>query len=250
MRHILASITFLCLLSPATLCSAATISWQFTGEVRFFQSGANVAAPPASLVAAGVVAGAPISGFYTLDTSTVDSDPDTERGQYDGAILAAEMTVGSLTITLDTSGPLNTVIPTTQGPSHRMLSFFSAPDSGGVDVFFGFLEWVDSDKEIFASDAFPSPPPLELLDPIVVSGITFNTSVGFAAEGVTVRAEILTLNAVPEPSVTGMVGFGLLLLGANRSPRRSFRAARASPQASTERYRRCDRSGIAGNDAP
>ena len=103
------------LLLSGTTAMADTVpnytTWAFTGIVRNYDdtfSPVPVTVPPPALADVGVVPGALLTGFVTMDLDAPDGASEFERGQY-APVVAAKMDVGSLHMKF-ASSPINITV--------------------------------------------------------------------------------------------------------------------------------------------
>lgn len=168
--------------------------------------------------------GVPVSGTYTFESTTPDTNPDPNRGQYDHAVKQIVFRVGPDALVI--GPPFNAGISVANQPfgpiDDEEYSVFATTDIGGsFSIFEIQLFNVDSDGAL-TSDALPlTPPDISKFD---FRRILLNVGASDFAPGeapsFVIDAALTSLTLVPaevpEPAMPALVGLGLLLINARR----------------------------------
>jgi hypothetical protein len=204
-RRILASIV-LCGLLPAAGAQADVITFSFGGEITMSE-------------VAGIAVGDSISGQYTFDSAATATFPLFPTvAQYDFALLSYAVQIGSFSVTASSGRIL-----VANGFSGSIDVYGVGSDAiattpvAGLTPHSSFFELVDASQTAIVSFALPLTPP----DPSSFGVRTF--SVRFVdADNVSFRAtgSLAFLAAVPAPGALLLLGFGCLVMAADRSRRR------------------------------
>jgi hypothetical protein len=136
-------------------------------EITFFWNGSVSFVDPAYagvLTPLGIVVSAPMSGSYTFESTTADTEPgDANLGEYAGAITAWTTSIGSLTFSLDGAGPVNEISVVLDPAEHfynPAASIEESPPAAGLPAqLTGDIFLLDLAKTAITSDALPLIPP-------------------------------------------------------------------------------------------
>jgi hypothetical protein len=199
---------------------AASMTFNFTGAV----SDVSAALFP------HLTAGHSLTGSYTFNTATIDSNPSANIGRYNGTIQALTVnlvpTIGSTyTATLGSAGS-NFIEIRNQPSSDRYLvqAPLTGPLVNGYSPLRFRIELIDPTATAFGNDLLPSTPPS--LSSFAASRfrIVFEDGSGNAR----VRGTLTSLTAVPLPTAVILFGAGLLaLVGLGAGSRRQKQAGLA-----------------------
>lgn len=188
----------------ATSVMAASMTFNFSGAV----SDVSAALFPS------LNAGHALTGSYTFNTATVDSNPSANIGRYNGTIQALTVNLvpaigPTYTATLGNSGS-NFIEVRNQPSSDRYLlqAPLTGPSVNGYSPLRFRIELIDPSATAFANDSLPSSPPS--LSSFAASRfrIVFEDGSGNAR----VRGTLTSLTAVPLPTAVILFGAGLLAL--------------------------------------
>ena len=185
---------------------ANPITFDFTGAVTQV---------PIDDLATGIQSGDSISGSFTFDSTAVDAIAAPTSASYTSTGAAFGMTVSVGAVTFSESGFLNIGILNTFVDQYTVLA--SSPLLT-LDLFFQ-----DNTGTAFSSDALPlSPPPLAgflqrefHLDEIDVAGD--ETQADGIIDSLTCGSGCVASSSAPEPSSTGLLFTGAILLAGWRS---------------------------------
>ena len=200
MRNLLSAFVAVLIVGASQTANAVPITFEFTATV----TGVNPSGYGDFQV------GQAVTGSYTFDSLTSDSDGSTSRGFYDGpGILSFDVggvyagsggQFGRIEITITDSGSDG------YGVTSRIPT---APTINGVALGLAEILLVDSTGTAFGNDSLPlGPPPLNNFDSALFQ-LTFQ-------DFSTVNASITSLTLVPEPSTALLWGLGLFGLAARR----------------------------------
>jgi len=178
---------------------AAPVTFQFVGDVTAVSGGLN---PPFN-------SSQTLTGSYTFNSATPDSNPSANIGRYNGTIQALTVSVGGYTATLGNSS--SNFIEIRNQPSSDRYEL-RAPLTGALVNGFSPLRFridlVDPTASAFANDHLPTTPPS--LSSFSTKGfrIVFEDGDGNAR----IRGTLTSLTAVPLPTAVVLFGAGLVAL--------------------------------------
>ena len=163
------------------------------------------------LLEGNVNVGDTITGSYTYDSSTPDSNPLETIGSYEhfNAPYGVTLSVGGFVFQTDPDNVdfLVTILNDNNGSDdYTFGSYNNLPLSNGVGV--SFISWAldDYTATALSSDALPTTPPV-LEDWESIAGITIT----YGPKGSSmIRAHVTS--AVPEPGTVFLLGLGSLVL--------------------------------------
>lgn len=218
----------LCALTVAGLClllatgpmqlvataEAAPITFYFTGDLISTDTN-NQAAFPALPV------GTTISGYYTFESTTADTQPDPGQGYYTGAVSTASVQLGTSMLNTTAAGLIITRVGVTNAPDGY---FMGTGTSGGLldqspinfsSVQLNLYEAVGS-HDALSSDALPTVPPIvSLFDFINTLTVYMNLgNTGFISYNAEVTSLSLSpVSDVPLPAALPLFAAGLSAMG-------------------------------------
>jgi len=207
--------------------ASAVVVWQIEGQIR---TANNTTTFSPELLALGIDVGTPISGWFEMDETVPDSDPAADHGVYGNFLWSGELSVGSTTIDLQYGGIIDTLVVNSSLRTIQSVDVYgnisggASASSPDLDVQFGFFELVATQPGVITGDAFPvTPPDLALLSTFDdLFPFPLLTSFGFSTPtDSVVRAEISSIQLIPEPSTALLVGVGVAGMAATRRGRRS-----------------------------
>jgi hypothetical protein len=180
----------------------------FDGQIETINS--DVPPPPE-----GYPIGTPFSGRIVYDETTIDSDPDSSRGFYSGAISIFEVSVGSDEFSA-TPGDIEIVPDFLDG--FYLFATPIGPSLGAFDVSHVRLEFFDG-SNVISTDALPDASTFatRLLGP---DAFEINFSTGPSAV-VDYEASNFNFTVIPEPSTAALLARGLVAMGARNRRVRS-----------------------------
>jgi hypothetical protein len=131
---------------------AASITFSFTGVVSdvspsLFTSGGNFNANQT------------LSGSYTFNSMTSDSNPSPNIGQYNNAITALTVNVGSYSATLGSSGANFITIRNQSSDQYLLRAPLTGPLANGFSPIQFCIALVDPSGTVFVNSALPTSPP-------------------------------------------------------------------------------------------
>jgi hypothetical protein len=150
-----------------------------------------------------------LTGSYTFNSLTPDSNPSGNIGRYNGTIQALTVNLGSYSATLGNSGS-NFIEIRNQPLSDRyeLRAPLTGPLVNGFSPLRFRIELIDPSATAFTSDLLPTTPPS--LSSFATSRfrIIFEDGNGNAR----VRGSLTSLTAVPLPAAVLLFGAGLIAL--------------------------------------
>jgi len=212
MRDACICVAFLLSLLGVERASAAEITFQWYGTVSFVDPSYSGVLSPL-----GIVVGAPMRGSYTFESTTADTAPgDPDLGEYTGAIVAWEMSLGHLDFSLDAGGSVNeisVVLDTSEHFYNPAASVNESPATAGLPPnLTGDVLLLDVSKTVITDDSLPlSPPQLPDFTAALVGIFDEDTAL------VVIDADMTLLwdaNAVPGLSTPALLMLAALLVAA------------------------------------
>ena len=170
-----------------------------------------------------------LTGSYTFDSLTPDSNPSSNIGRYNGTIQALTVNLGSYTATLGNSG--SNFIEIRNQPSsdgYAVRAPLTGPLVNGFSPLRFQIELIDPSATVFSNDLLPTTPPG--LSSIATSRfrLFFEDGNGTAR----VLGSLTSLTAVPLPPAVILFGAGLIaLVGLGAG---SWRQRKTTTQGSTK----------------
>lgn len=161
-----------------------------------------------------------ISGVYTFEAGTPDSEPDDPVvGQYDEAV--TDLTGLVAGVGFVSLGPLDVTIADQDGPAISQDDAYYV--TGDIVMLAKTLEFALQIRydtfDVFSSDALPSEaPPLE---PSVFALVKIFSEQEF---GLAVVGELRSLRLIPEPATLGLLTLGALAVRGAARPRPYWRS--------------------------
>lgn len=180
-----------------------------------------------SLLDGSVSLGTPVSGTYTIDTSTPDNAPmDTSTGSYLGAIVASTISFGNYTISYKSEETSSLIaifndLEMDPGSYWDMYNQVANMDDveGYTDVAAEFKFYQESDQPVvpaLSSDALPA----YALDPFDFMTSSFHIHSNPNYDLVIYGSITMTSTPVPLPAPLLLMGSGLIgLAGFRRKPK-------------------------------
>lgn len=175
----------------ASAVQADLVTYTFTGELTLVDPG----------IASEFSVGEIVTGTYTFETTTPDSDPLPTFGEYNNAITAFSANIGgdyplsggtSNDIKIRNNDPIDAYSLNVFNPTSALVNGL------GLELF--SISLGDSNATLFDSDALPTTvPDLSQLESNVTFNVTFFT-VGGSAPLETLEFELTSLEQIPEPS--------------------------------------------------
>ena len=156
--------------------------------------------------------GQTLTGFYSFDSTTPDSNPSANRGQYNGTISSLTVTVGSYTATLGTLG--DNFIQVRNLPNNNDRYEVRAPLTGpslvnAGDTFTPVRFRIElKDGNAFSSDTLPTTPPS--LSSFAQNQFRIVFTDGHGNDRI--KGSLTSLVAVPLPASILLFGAGLIAL--------------------------------------
>lgn len=150
-----------------------------------------------------------LTGSYTFNSLTPDSNPSSNIGRYNGTIQALTVNLGSYTATLGNSGS-NFIeirnLPSSDG--YEVRAPLTGPLVNGFSPLRFQIELIDPSASVFSNDLLPTTPPD--LSSIATSRfrLIFEDGNGNAR----VLGSLTSLTAVPLPAAVILFGAGLIAL--------------------------------------
>jgi len=213
---------FIFLTATVSLTSATTMTWQLTGEVDYVND------PFLSIFSIGDL----VEYTFVIDTSTGDSNTSTTRGEYENAIITAEIVVGSYSATIENYGiEIHNDDTVGFGGLHDLISFhlespytvFSGDDIIGSDgLTYEFISsingsFIDVNASMLGSDQLPTSVDLinsqNDIESFYVGWLTNLAPGVYLMNGISTTNIMLTditPSTVPEPSSLLLFGLGII----------------------------------------
>jgi len=189
----------LCLGLFATVATAAPVTFNFTGAISEVHSSLFPTFNTSQT----------LTGSYTFNPATVDSNPSANIGRYNGTIQALTVNLGSYTATLGNSGS-NFIEIRNQVSSDRyeVRAPLTGPTVNGFSPLRFRIELIDPSATAFNNANLPTTAPS--LSSFAASRfrIIFEDGNGNAR----VRGALTSLTAVPLPAAVVLFGAGLVAL--------------------------------------
>ena len=212
-----AAFCLLCLCWPLA-GAAVPVAYDFTATVD------TITDPGGVLAGSGLLVGSNFDGFYTVESTTIDLEPQPIAGQYDSGLLTTTLQLGVFTMVLDPgTGSTNRFWVVDEYPFGVLIDGYApvligasgtldgnALSAGEMQVYLA-----SSNTGIFASDTMPASMPSrpigdwDQLSSVLVSGI-----VGGNPFQIDATVTSFPSVPVPEPSTVLLMSLGLLGLGA------------------------------------
>jgi hypothetical protein len=206
----------------ATASAQGTQEYRFTGQVSWFN--------PGSTVFPGVSVGSPVEGWFTIDYTVADSDPDPNAGSYSSGQVAFGGTIGGSEF-FSVAHPGNLVrVADGQPDISDDWTILQVVPAGSLQEL--SLTFHDFTSLAIGGDALPS------------SAALFSAFPDFVLYARSAGGEFgqynlnVAITQVPEPSVTVLGLAGLALLGTLSQRRRSaagLASSNAEPAGCTQR---------------
>ncbi|MGH0030820.1 MAG: PEP-CTERM sorting domain-containing protein [Myxococcota bacterium] len=201
--------------------SAAPVAYDFTATVD------TIVDPGGVLAGSGLLVGGNFDGFYTVESTTLDIDPDPTAGQYDGALLTTTLQLGAFTMVLDPGSgstnrfwvvdgfdyggtPIDGYAPVVIGADGTLGA--SVLSAGQLQVYLG-----STDTTILPSDAMPASMPARPIgDWDQLTTVTVTGDVGGDTFQIGATVSGFPTLPVPEPSTGVILAAGLAALAVGR----------------------------------
>lgn len=182
----------------ATQAQAELVTYTFTGEVSLVDAG----------IASEFSVGEAVTGTYTFESTTPDSDGSANIGSYLNAVTAFSANIGGdYPITLDNSSEIR-VRNNNPNDSYSVdITDPMAATVNGLDLSLFSIFVSDPDATVFASDALPVTLP-ELSEFETVLNVSFFTD-GGSAPLEELNFRLTLLQEIPEPSSVALAAFTL-----------------------------------------
>ena len=148
-----------------------------------------------------------LTGFYTFETDSADSNPRNNIGRYNGAITNLNVTVGSYTATLGNSGSNFIEIRNRASERYLVQAPIIGPMVGELSPLRFRIELLNG-SDVFSSDALTTTPPGLNFFAVDRFRLVFEDGNGNAR----VRGILTSLTAVPLPAAVILFGAGLIAL--------------------------------------
>ena len=196
-------------ITPAT---AAPVTFAFTGVVN------NVA--PGLFTSGGNFNGSQkLSGFYTFNDATLDSNPSGRIGRYNDTITALTVQLGpasgppSYTATLGPETPgNNNFIQIRNQPSgvdgYEVRAPVTGPSVNGFSPLYFRIELIDPSHTVFSNDSLPTTPPSLSSFATNTWRLVFTDGNGNAR----IQGSLTSATLVPLPAAVILFGAGLVAL--------------------------------------
>ena len=188
------------------LATAAPVTFSFTGALSDVQ---------ASMFPT-YNTGQTLTGSYTFNSLTADSNPSSNIGRYNGTIQALTVSLKSYTATLGNSG--SNFIQIRNQPSsdrYEVQAPLTGPLVNGFSPLRFRIELIGPSATVSSNDLFPTTPPSLSFFATSRFQIIFEDGNGTAQ----VRGSLTSLTAVPLPSGVILLGRRTHLVGGSRCGR-------------------------------
>jgi hypothetical protein len=197
----------LCLLLCSLLVSGVLVAPASAALLQFAYTGA-VSDVHSSLFPT-FNTGQTLTGFYTFNSLTPDSNASSNIGRYNGTIQALTVNLGSYTATLGNSG--SNFIEIRNQPSsdgYEIRAPLTGATVNGFSPLRFRIELIDPSATAFTNDQLPTTPPSLSSFATNRFRIVFEDGNGTAR----VRGSLTSLTAIPLPAAILLFGAGLIAL--------------------------------------
>ena len=195
------ALMFIFVLAPSH-GSAALVTFSFGGSVSDVLGSVFT---PGGQGANGFSTGLPLSGSFTFNSSTPDSNAGANNGRYNGAIQNLVVNVGTYQATFSPGSSFIQVINRPSGDIYEVRAdgFLGNSVNGRIPTSFR-LQLTDPNASVFSNDSLPTTPPS------LSSFASSQWRLIFEANGRRVQGAIASL--VPLPAAVWLFGAGLIAL--------------------------------------